>query len=103
MSETQPNQKASRRSGRKERMALRAAKPDVHPCPPGQPGGAYKPLSETDLQSIFETALRLLEELGMGEVPDNLAQTLLASGATDNGKGRFLLPRALVQDAIDQA
>jgi len=93
----------SRRSGRKERMALRAAKPQIHPCPPGQRGGVYKPLSEVDLQAIFETALRLLEELGMGEVPDNLAKTLLAVGAVDNGKGRFLLPRPLVLDAIDKA
>ena len=57
---------SSRRSGRKERMALRAAKPEVHPCPPGQPGGVYRPLSEADLEAIFETALRLLETLGMG-------------------------------------
>lgn len=103
MSETQTSEKTSRRSGRKERMALRAAKPQVHPCPPGQPGGAYTPLSEGDLNAIYDTALRLLEELGMGEVPDNLAKTLLACGATDNGQGRFLLPRKLVQDAVDQA
>jgi len=103
MSDTLRSDKTSRRSGRKERMALRAAKPQVHPCPPGQPGGAYTPLSESDLKAIYDTALRLLEELGMGEVPDNLAKTLLASGAIDNGRGRFLLPRTLVQDAVDQA
>lgn len=103
MSDTLKSDKTSRRSGRKERMALRAAKPQVHPCPPGQPGGAYTPLSEPDLKAIYDTALRLLEELGMGEVPDNLAKTLLASGAIDNGRGRFLLPRTLVQEAVDQA
>ena len=93
---------SSRRSGRKERMALRAAKPEVHPCPPGQPGGVYRPLSEADLTAIFETALRLLETLGMGEVPDNLAATLLACGATRNDRDRFLLPRSLVLEAIEQ-
>ena len=103
MNDPLKNDKTSRRSGRKERMALRAAKPQVHPCPPGQPGGAYAPLNEDDLKAIYDTALRLLEELGMGEVPDNLAKTLLASGAIDNGKGRFLLPRHLVEDAIAQA
>ena len=93
---------SSRRSGRKERMALRAAKPEVHPCPPGQPGGVYRPLSEADLEAIFETALRLLETLGMGEVPDNLAATLLACGAERNDRDRFLLPRSLVLDAIEK-
>ena len=92
---------SSRRSGRKERMALRAAKPEVHPCPPGQPGGVYRPLSEADLTAIFETALRLLETLGMGEVPDNLAATLLACGAERNDRDRFLLPRSLVLEAIE--
>ncbi len=100
---TQERSSKTKRSGRKERLALRAAKPVLDPCPPGQIGGTYRPLSETDLKSIYETALRLLAELGMGDVPDNLAKTLLAVGAQDNGKGRFLFPRALVTDAIDKA
>lgn len=70
------------------------------PAPPGQIGGAYKPLSDTDLESIFDTALRLLSELGMGEVPDRFRRDLLATGARDNGAGRVLFPRSLVEDAI---
>ncbi len=92
----------SRRSGRKERMALRAAKPTVHPCPPGQRGGVYNPLSEADIEAIVETALHLLEALGMGEVPDNLAEKLLACGAERDARDRFLLPRKLVLEAIEQ-
>ena len=101
MSELESKPTSSRRSGRKERMAARAAKPQVHPCPPGQPGGSYRPLSEADMVSIYDTALRLLEELGMGDVPDNLAKTLLACGAERDARGRFLFPRKLVQEAID--
>ncbi len=92
-----------KRSGRKERIAKRAAKPAFDPCSPGQNGGAYKPLTEPELHSIFDTALKLLEHLGMGEVPDRLKTHLTAAGATDNGAGRFVFPPALVKEAIAQA
>lgn len=91
------------RSGRKERMARRAAKPLRDPCPPGQIGGAYKPLTEAELTAIFDTALRLLENLGLGEVPDRLRNDLLVAGAMCNGAGRVLFPQDLVKDAIAQA
>ncbi len=84
-------------------MALRAAKPVIDPCPPGQIGGSYKPLTEFELRRIHDTALDLLEKLGMGEVPPRLREDLLAAGATDNGAGRILFPPALVEAAIDQA
>ncbi|MCT4610963.1 MAG: trimethylamine methyltransferase family protein [Pelagimonas sp.] len=92
-----------KRGGRRERLAQRAAKPAVDPCPPGQMGGAYKPLSEQDLRRIYDTALDLLEKLGIGDVPDRLFTDLLAIGAIDNGKGRVLFPPKLVEEAIDQA
>ena len=63
-----------KRSGRSARIAKRAAKPEVNPCPPGQLGGQYKPLSENDLNNIYDTALRLLAELGMGDVPAKLSE-----------------------------
>ncbi len=95
--------KPNKRKGRKERLLSRAAPPAFDPCPPGQIGGAYKPLSQTDLQRIYDTALQLLENLGLGEVPARLRADLLAMGATDNGAGRVLFPPALVEQAIDQA
>lgn len=94
---------APKRSGRSARVAKRAAKPEVNPCPPGQLGGQYKPLSECDLNSIYNTAIRLLGELGMGEVPARLSEKLIESGATDNGHGRILFPKALVEEAINKA
>ena len=93
----------NRRSGRRERMALRAAGPASNPAPPGQQGGQYRPLSETDLQDIHDTALRLLEELGMGEVPARLADVLIGAGAEDLGNGRIGLPRAMVREMIARA
>jgi len=92
-----------KRSGRTERMAQRAQKSPVDPCPPGQIGGMYKPLSETDLRRIYDTALDLLEKLGIGQVPERLRDDLLKIGAFDNDQGRICFPPALVQEAIDQA
>ena len=95
---------ASRRrsGGRRDRLVQRATGP-ANPCPPGQRGGQYRPLDEAELRAIYETALRLLAELGMGEVPARLQADLLAAGAEDNGTGRLLFPRALVEDAIAAA
>ncbi len=89
--------------GRSARLALRAAPPVVNPAPAGQIGGAYKPLSDADLKAIYDTALKLLESLGMGEVPDRLETLFLSKGAHLNDKGRTCFPRAMVEDAIAMA
>ena len=52
------------------------------------------------MRRIYDAALRLLAELGMGETPDRLADMLVAAGATRDGRGRVLMPRAMVEDAI---
>ncbi|MDU8910637.1 trimethylamine methyltransferase family protein [Aestuariicoccus sp. MJ-SS9] len=88
-----------KRRGRKERTAERAAPPTFNPCPPGQRGGQYRPLSEADCQAIHATALRLLSELGMGEVPDRLVAPMTAAGASMAG-GRMRIPESLVNRAI---
>lgn len=90
-----------KRGGRVGRLAQRAAKPLIDPCPPGQTGGAYKPLTETDIEKIYDTALRLLETLGMGEIPDRLRSDLLAAGAVEGEHARLRLPREMVGKAIE--
>ena len=101
---TEVEKKSSKRGGgRAQRLVKRAAKLAIDPCPPGQIGGAYKPLSQVGLENIFDTALRLLSELGMGEVPDRLREDLLAAGAQDGDAGRILFPRSLTEDAIAKA
>ena len=96
------NVRASKRGGRKDRLAKRAAAPEVDPCPPGQRGGSYTPLSDADIRKIYATALRLLSELGMGEVPCRLRDDLIAAGAVQKD-GRLLVPQTLVEAAIDKA
>lgn len=92
-----------RRAGRRARMAARAAGPPSNPAPPGQIGGQYKPLSDADLHSIYRTALRLLSDLGMGEVPTRLRASLEAAGAVSMPNGRVSIPSTLVEEAIDHA
>ncbi len=91
-----------RTGGRQDKVAKRAV-PPPNPCPPGQRGGQYKPLSDAEVQSIYNTALRLLAELGLGEVPVRLADDLSAAGAQMGADGRVRFPRALTEDAIARA
>ncbi|WP_170350902.1 trimethylamine methyltransferase family protein [Ruegeria atlantica] len=93
----------AKRSGRRARHAQRAAKPVIDPCPPGQKGGAFKPLTQPEITQIYDTALRLLETLGMGEVPDRLATDLRAAGAQPGEQGRLVFPREMVERVIQGA
>lgn len=92
------------RSGRKARMARRmSATGQINPCPPGPIGGQYKPLTDADLKAIYDTALRLLSDLGMGEVPAALQDQCLSKGAYLNDRGRTCFGPAMVEDIIDKA
>jgi trimethylamine--corrinoid protein Co-methyltransferase len=97
--------RTSRRSGgRAARVAKRtASEVEINPCPPGQKGGAYKPLSESDLAAIYDTALRILAEIGMGEVPAGLMERALENGAERNANGRLCFPRTMIEGFIDGA
>ena len=72
-----------------------------HPCPPGQIGGAYQPLTEQNMKDITDKAFRLLEELGMGEVPDYLEDAALELGGHLNKDGRLCFKRSLVEEIIE--
>lgn len=102
MSQTRTRSTSRRSGGRKDRLAQRRMGP-ANPAPPGQPGGRYAPLSAGEVRAIYDTALRLLAELGMGEVPPRLAADMCGAGAEDRGDGRLRFPRALVEDAIAAA
>jgi len=95
---------SGRAGGRASRKAQRQTEGAIaSPCPPGQRGGAYKPLSENDLAAIMDTAYRLLAELGMGEVPPEFEAMALAKGASLNKDGRLCFSRAMVEDVINHA
>ena len=94
------SQKPIKRAGRQARHDKRAAKPIVDPCPPGQSGGAYRPLTHAEVARIYDTALRLLAELGMGEVPDRLRDLLVSHGAVETQNQRVQFPKELVLSLI---
>ena len=96
--ETRPGRRSG---GRAARVSARAADAiQINPCPPGQLGGVYKPLSQSDIDAIYSTALRLLAELGIGDVPAGFAKLAVSKGATLSPTGRLLYPRSLVEDVI---
>ena len=88
--------KLRRGGGRAARVTARAAAPEVNPAAPGQRGGQYRPLTGAQIQAIYDTALRLLADLGMGTAPPVLVEAAVARGAFVNALGRLCFPRALV-------
>lgn len=95
---------SGRTGGRRARVAKRTTPGEMpNPCPPGQVGGSFKPLSDHGLKQILDTAYRLLEEIGMGDVPKRFQDLALTKGAFLNKDGRLCYPRALVEDVIDGA
>lgn len=95
--------RGTRRAGRKARIAKRSAPPVFNPAPPGQIGGQYRPLSDTEIGQIYRAARQLLAQLGMGEVPDRLRQDLLRAGCTMRDDNRILMPATLVDDIVAKA
>ncbi|MEM7173582.1 MAG: trimethylamine methyltransferase family protein, partial [Pseudomonadota bacterium] len=86
---------------RADRIAARtAAAPQINPSPPGQIGGRYRPLTEGELRAIYDTSLRILEELGMAEVPQVAEAQALKKGAFKNDLGRLCFSRAMVEDIV---
>ena len=94
--------KISKRSGgRASRHQHRASKDSVpNPAPPGQLGGLYHPLSPADINRLIDAAIHLLADLGMGEVPESLADLFLQKGAERRTDGRITFSRTLTEDVI---
>ena len=68
---------------REAMMAMRSKPPAVNPAPPGPVGGQYKPLTEHQIKLIYDTSLRMLSELGMGDAPPALVERALHLGQGD--------------------
>ncbi len=94
-----------RAGGRNARVAMRAAPlaEDVKPVRPGMESGRYKPLSDADIAAIHETALRLLEEVGLADAPDSGVAHMTRIGVDYGEDKRLRFPRALVMDMVAKA
>ena len=83
--------------------AKRSKPPAINPAPAGATGGQYRPLSDAQLERVYDTSMRMLAELGMGEAPPELTEQAVKHGATVNGRGRLCFSKDMVEDIIDGA
>ncbi len=91
------------RGGSAARRMLRKSGPAASAVKAGMPGGTYRPLSDRDLQRVHETALDVLEKLGVGDPIPEILEVALPRGAWLNDRGRLCFPRALVEDVLAMA
>lgn len=91
---------AQRAGGREARKADRARSKMAEVVRPGMSGGQYKPLCPRDMQRIHETALDVLERIGMADPIPATLKRALAAGCWLNKHDRLCFPRALVEDVV---
>jgi len=102
VTEERPRRRAGGRSARvaKRQAPVAAAERAVRP---GLVGGAYQPLSEGDMQAIYDAALELLEDVGMGLAIPEFVDVVTAAGGWVDDNGRLHYPRSAVEKAIKTA
>jgi trimethylamine--corrinoid protein Co-methyltransferase len=70
---------------------------------PGLPGGQYRPLRDADISRIYDTALDVLENIGIGDPTPEILHYALPGGCALDEDNRLRFPRSLVEDLIDQS
>lgn len=70
---------------------------------PGMSGGAYRPLTERQMDEVLNASLGLLEDLGMGQATPEFIELVTAAGGHMDEYDRLRFPRDLVQSCIDSA
>ena len=87
--------------GRSARKAARAEGTKGRVVHPGLSGGQYKVLSDSEIVRIHDTALRILENIGIGEPTQQILDYAIPKGCIhDKEDGRLKFPRALVEDVL---
>ncbi len=100
-----PAGRPKRSGGRAARTALRAAKlaDDIRPVRAGMSGGTYKPLSQPEIEAIYEAALVALEEIGLIDAPQSGVDAMVRVGAQLGDDNRLRFPRAVVKEMMGKA
>jgi len=90
-----------RSGGRKARIIERKAPlpNNEKPVLPGEIGGTYQPLKQSDMFAIHENILTILETIGFAQATPHCQETCVAAGAIMGTDGRLRMPRELVQSA----
>jgi len=96
---------ARRAGGREARKALRSAPlaANVKPVQAGVAGGQYRPLSQTDMESIEANIFRILEEIGFNQATPHCIEACTSVGAILGDDGRLRMPRHVVENALQHA
>ena len=101
MKQASRKRRGNRRGGSTARRGARAVgKTTASAVRPGQPGGQYRPLSDADIDRIYQTALDVLENIGIGDPIPEILHYTLPKGCFQDDYGRLRFPRALVEDLI---
>ncbi len=103
MTQSQASRSPRRAGGRAARRALRESKAKPRAVGPGIPGGAFRPLSDRDIARIHETALDVLEKIGMAGAFPAFREIALEAGCWMSDDGRLCFPRAMVEDIVANA
>ncbi|WP_297779986.1 trimethylamine methyltransferase family protein [uncultured Roseovarius sp.] len=90
--------RAARREARSNPLAA-----NLRPVHPGQEGGTYRPLSQTQMDRIHHAVLDALEQIGLADAPPSGVAYLTGAGAILGSDGRIRFPRALIEDTIARA
>lgn len=85
---------------RRRRSGTPKSKPAVWP---GTEGGQFRPLSQSDIERIHQTSLRILEEIGIADPTEDVLEAALPKGCELDDAGRLHFPRALIDDTIAMA
>ena len=96
---------SKRSGGRSARIAKRSSPPpaESRPVKAGLSGGSFKPLSVVQMEKIFDSALELLEEVGMAQAIPEFIDLVTSNGGTFTTEERLLFPKELVRSMIDAA
>ena len=88
-------------------MARRGRAANLESVPTGRSagpfGGRFQPLLPREVSQITDTALKILETIGMQGLAVDLIEALQTKGTEVRGDGRVCFPRAMVEDAIARA
>lgn len=94
----------TRRRGRAARIEAEAeTEVETPPVWPGVLGGAFRPLSDTDIAQVDKAVLSLLETLGLSQATRSMIDKVCATGGSYTEDHRLLFPRDLVRRTIDEA
>ena len=94
-----------RNSGRAGRVAERSRPPalEQRPVRPGLVGGRYRLLSDSEIAQIVDTAIEVLETVGMANPTSSVVRHCVRAGAILGDDGRLRFTRKAIEDTLEKA